>query len=476
MKSNPEKNDATPQELATCHCIIGHPHKAKFLAIRHQTGWTVPTLKFPPGSADFRAAAISKAVQQKYGLLTRVLRPLVTTAHYHCIELELCKGGSGKKLDAVWVDREQYQNFRSAGSGGIDPFDVWLQEKERGIIPPLRPAWQAAGWFKQADHWIHYQGERLGFQITGGVQQFRVGWNTSCLLRVPTSEGMVFFKASYSKPPVEAALVPFLAERWPQFVAPPLAVDLERNWILSRDLTAEGVVSPDCSFLPRFVRALATLQVESMTCMDELKALGCPVRDLSYLADWAGHSAGLLPLLQSGLEPLNESEVGQVPEALAAYAQCCRQLLEYPVPSALVHDDFRVDNLALQGDTFHIFDWTDAVIGHPFMALEYINAPWASFQSGNAVYTPESESGKAIVKEINSAYLEGFLAFAPMPQLQQAWALAQALFPLWNLYRAFEKLDWTEASTPGYRMLEKQLKHTARKVIAASKDLTGTAA
>jgi len=471
VKEATEINDLPSRELATCHCIIGHPHKAKFLAIRHTTGWSVPTLKFPPGSTDFRAAMITQGMQHKYGLNTRVLRPRMKSAHYHCIELELASGGGNKKLDAVWVDRDQYHKFRSERDVTQDPFDEWLQERERGTVPALRPAWQIAGWFKQADHWIHFQAERLGLQITGGVQQFKVGWYQSCILRVPTSGGVLFFKAAYAKPPGEAALTEFLAEKWPHNIARPLAVDAGRNWLLMRDLAADGELSPDPSLLPDFARVLARIQVESLNCTDQLRALGCPVRDPQFLLNWMEQKDELLASLREGQEPLTEPELLQLARALAACVSACRLLLELPVPATLVHNDFRDANLAAQGGFLRILNWGDAVIAHPFMAMEYLNSPRASFHSQGVSSTPEDASGLAIVREANSAYLESFLALAPVPVLQQAWALAQSLFPLWNLSRVHDKLAWIEKSDARYEAMATQLQHNARKLITDSQEM-----
>lgn len=458
----------TEQELATCHCIIGHPHNAKFLAIKHQTGWTVPTLKFPQGPVDFRAAMITAGMQRKYGLNTRVLRSLVSTSRYHCIELELPQGGSSKKLAAVWVDREQYQKFRSERNVPLDPFDQWLQEREQGIVPALRSAWQIPGWFKQADHWIHFQAEKLGLQVTGSVQQFRVGWNASCLLRVPTSAGMLFFKAGYAKPPGEAALTMALADKWPEYVVLPLAVDRARNWLLNRDLNQAGNVSPDLALLPQFARALATIQVGSIDCKADWKALGCPVHDLDYLLSSIEHRDELLPHLLEGPDRLNEMEVEQTGLALAAHADTCRLLLEFDIPATLVHTDFRDDNLVLQDGGLRIINWSDVVVGHPFMALKYINSRRASLPSEDTKYSPRNTVSEALFSEIISAYLKEFLAFAPMEKLEQAWALTRSLFPMWNLFRVYRELSWAEKDSPRYTILVAQLQRAARELVATA--------
>ncbi len=453
------------EEVATCHCIIGHPHKAKFLAINHQTGWSVPTLKFTPGPTEFRAGMITQGMQHKYGLNTRVLRPLVSTPRYHCLELEVLKGSGNKNLNAVWVDREQYQKARNESNFSPDPFKQWLQEKEQGKVPASRPAWQIPGWFDQADHWIHFQAEKLGLQVTGSVQQYKTGWNASCLLYVPTSEGRLFFKAAYAKPPGEAALTVVLANKWPNFIVQPLVVDCERNWLLNRDWSQGSKVFPDASGLPEVAGAMATLQIGSMDCMDEWRALGCPVRDLDYLLKWMERKDALRPFLLEGPDQFNESEIKKFGLALDAHGDICRQLHEFGIPAALIHKDFRQANMVAHDGGVGVIDWSDVVIGHPFLVLEYFNSKRAKFHSGNTVVLPEDKFGEAIAQQINTSYLKGFLAFAPMERLEQAWALTRSLFPVWHVYAVQDEISWAEKNSPRYSVLAKQLKLNARKII-----------
>ena len=172
----------------------------------HAQGWQPPSLKFPRGIVDYKASMINDGMLSKYGLHTRVVRPVLATPGYHCIELELSSPARNRNIKAVWTDREQYLRARRDWGGQVDPFEQWLLDREHGEIPPQRPPWHVPGWFSKADTWIHHQLDSLGVQVTGGVEQHRVGWNASCLLRVMTGEGGIYFKAGYAKPPGEASL------------------------------------------------------------------------------------------------------------------------------------------------------------------------------------------------------------------------------------------------------------------------------
>ena len=97
------------QELATCHCIISHPTKPKFLAVKHSDRWSPPIVRFPPeGGLVAKAKLITDGVMNKYGFKTTVLRHLKSSPKYHCIELEMQSAKSSRKLEAVWVGSKEY--------------------------------------------------------------------------------------------------------------------------------------------------------------------------------------------------------------------------------------------------------------------------------------------------------------------------------------------------------------------------------
>ena len=215
-----------------------------------------------------------------------------------------------------------------------------------------------------------------------------------------------------------------------------------------------------------------------MDCKDDWRALGCPVRDLDYLLNSIERKDELLPYLLEGPDQLSASmnyldewEVEQTGLALASHADTCCRLLEFGIPATLVHNNFRDDNLVQQDSGLRIIDWSDVVVGHPFMALEYINSRRASLQSESTSYSPKDPVTEALFSEIISAYLTQFHAFAPMEKLQQAWALAQSLFPMWNLFRVYSELSWAEKDSPRHTMLVAQLQLTARKLIATAREI-----
>ena len=72
--------------------------------------------------------------------------------------------------------------------------------------------WTQPGWFDQASVWIHAELERWGIEVSGPIEQpHSRPW--SALLRVPTGEGGIYFKAVSPVHPYEPALLGSL-ELW----------------------------------------------------------------------------------------------------------------------------------------------------------------------------------------------------------------------------------------------------------------------
>ena len=89
--------------------------------------------------------------------------------------------------------------------------------------------WSQPDWLEEVTTWIDAAVER-----TGPIEELhRRAW--SAMLRMPTAEGSVYFKASAPAHAQEAGLTEFLARRRPECTAALLAVDTGRSWMLMRD-------------------------------------------------------------------------------------------------------------------------------------------------------------------------------------------------------------------------------------------------
>jgi hypothetical protein len=151
--------------------------------------------------------------------------------------------------------------------------DIKAPEPLNGI-----PPWQDPQWLADAQDWIEASCARAGLTRTGPVSAR--GRPYSVVARVPTDRGTVWFKAC---PPVsgfEPALLAAFASWHPDRFAAPLAVDVDRAWVLTRDggrtLREDLEQQPDTRAWHATVRDYARLQLDLANRADDLIAFGVP--------------------------------------------------------------------------------------------------------------------------------------------------------------------------------------------------------
>jgi len=375
------------------------------------------------------------------------------------VELELSEQAANENLRAVWVDIDDYSKFRGARDGKKDIFEDWLKQAAKGEVPPQRAPWEKAGWFGEADQWIRQQLDQLELKVAGEVQQYRVGWNASCVLAVPTTKGQYFFKAAYAKPPAEATFTRELAAIWPDHIIRPIAVDEDRNWMLNADYTREGTLRPDKDVIPEFAAAMARIQIESAAQPETWENLNCPVYDLGFLQKVQAGKDQFLPHFLVGDNRLTDEELRQFSKALMVTTDVCEELKAFALPNTLVHRDFRLDNLVQKDDSRFITDWAGTVVGHPFFVMNL-------FYQGTKFELLAMEDVSESTQAIKDAYLNAYVGIAPLEELAKAFQLAHSLFPLWRLCYALEEIEWVEKNSPRYWHFQSRMQVLARDLIA----------
>ncbi len=456
-----EKQDMTNTDLDTCHCIIRHPDAAKFLVVKHEENWAPPVLKFPSGNIDYRVAMINQGLFDKYGLKTRVLRTIQHAPNYHCIEMELASPQPAKKLQAVWVDQAEYLRTRAAQGKLPDPFAIWF-EQQATKPAGQRPPFHQPGWFDQASHWIDFRLDSLGVQAHGTPEQFRQGVPASCLLRVGSIDGWIYFKTSHGPGANEAGFLAAMSARWPQTLFKPLAVDTRRNWMLNRDYFKGGKPGSELEQLQPFYAAMAKLQIDSLNYLDDLSDAGCQQLSLADLSHFCRQADQHQNRWQEGGGGLKDAEFHQFRTALQSLTSDFEELAGIGLPMMLVHADFRAGKMVLSGADHRIIDWAGAVISHPFMTLlPLIRQSWSDVNANSAVGISLPQP---LLDDIQQHYLPAFAEFAPVDVLLRALELTVKLEPVWRMLRKLQSLDFIEPLTPYYYFQVVSLQAIARQL------------
>jgi hypothetical protein len=218
------------------------------------------------------------------------------------------------------------------------------------------------------------------------------------VLRVPTAEGDLYFKAVSAVHRYEAALTGLLADLQPSRVAEVVAVDAERGWMLMRDggtrLRELVETRADLHHWERLLPGYAQLQIEMTPKVKCLIDLGVPDERLTVLPD---HFRELLATRPKGL---TADEHQRLIGAAPGFDDMCRELAAHGIPATIQHDDLHDGQVFVGEGGYRVFDWGDSCVSHPFHSLTVILRMIA--------WQRDLKPGGRELQRIRDAYLEPF--------------------------------------------------------------------
>jgi hypothetical protein len=254
------------------------------------------------------------------------------------------------------------------------------------------PDWTDPRWVAEVHAWIHARAD-----VTGPIEQPHVvPWST--VLRAPTSDGPVWFKANAPSMAHEARLTALLAAKRPDAIPALLAADLDRGWMLMADggarlrdvIERERDLSRWLDVLPLY----AGLQIDLAPHAEELLRLGVPDRRLAVLAEQA-------------------AEVVELRDHLPRIEEHCARLAALGIPDTIQHDDLHDAQVFLQDGRPLVFDWGDAVVSHPFLTMSVT-------LEGVIAWGVDDVWESEPLGPYRAAYLTPFERYAPRAELEAA--------------------------------------------------------
>jgi len=227
-------------------------------------------------------------------------------------------------------------------------------------------------WLAEVRAWIEQQ-----VTVTGEIEQphLRV-WGT--VLRVPTTDGVVWFKAAREAFAYEARVLEVLVPLAPDLLPEIVAARPEAGWLLLRDAGDRAREHP-IPWAP-LLRRYAELQIAAAPHAGELLEAGLVDNrspDVERLLDY------LTPARAEALH-------ARLPEVEGRLAR----LAASPLPATIDHNDLHDGNVFSRDGRARIIDWGDASLAHPLLTLTVEEDPSA-----------------------REAYLEPWEAFAPREQI-----------------------------------------------------------
>lgn len=406
------------------YILIPHPAHPEVLLLSEDNYWTLPRLHAT------EATDIHQVILTQLGLDVTVLNvvynhfknerephSIVYATENHTLSWSLPQ-------NARWIGRARLAELSLSVPEHRSVLETWLDEVEHGDIPTARVPWARPGWFDEAKTWIEEQVTSRGYRIVAPIEQVHVRvWST--VLRVPTSSGMLYFKASGPSFAYEPALTQTLSEHWPQCIPHVIAIDKQRTWILMEDagrplrellLTGEKIVNR--VYLESALSLYAQFQIETAAYRDTLLSLGCPNRQLHVLPALFEQIVADTPILLVGQKGgVSEAELEQLRSFTPQVQAMCDELASYNLPETLHHDDFHTRNILINKQDYVFFDWGDSGITHPFFSM------FTALRS--AKYRLHYDENSLL--RLLDAYLEPWRTYTSKEHLLGAFHLAQRL-------------------------------------------------
>lgn len=250
----------------------------------------------------------------------------------------------------------------------------------------------------------------------------------SVLLTVPTDAGRFWFKENNGGERQEAAVVQALASFASDRVVVPLAVDVERGWLLSPDggPTLQSLGEHDVPTWVRVVTEYAALQQICAGHEDHL--LGAGLRDLrpevapDILRTLVDRLGGLP---STDRRHADRTLLDRVDAAMPWLCSAAAALADGPVPSTIEHSDLHPNNAfepAADSRPLRFFDFGDAVWAHPFCSMlipiRVLTDQWSCTQSDPRV------------QSVLDAYLSRWSPYGSVPELRALLDAALLVAPV----------------------------------------------
>ena len=342
----------------------------------------------------------------------------------------------------IWCALSTIDNLSLINPKQKSVVKTYLTELESNNTPKLRSPWAQPGWFGKASAWIDEQLEKLKYKRIGSIEYVR-SWSISCVLKVQTTAGTIYFKTACGLPLFcdEPVVTTELANLFPQQIPTIISIDRQRHWMLLADFGDSTGSDVLIEVKQDIYRSFAQIQIESISHCDRLLTAGCLDRRLDILQSQVN------PLIEdeAALAELSIAEIEQLHNLAPKLINLCERLADYKIPETLVHGDLHLGNVAICKDRYLIFDWTDSCISHPFFDL------YELFFS--------TDRAKQLCRD---RYLDRWTQYESKERLLDAWKVAK---PLCALHHAVTYQHISHSLEPRAKQELNALPYFLRKII-----------
>ena len=396
--------------------IVTRRNASEILLSQDGSRWTLPRVVIRPRQRI--AEQLVSEVTGKWGLETYCLFiPSVPTSGRHggetkCALMESVRQNDKAPAGTCWVPPSATADCSDAGDGAaIREALEELDSYARGEKP--RP-FAKTGWLRELFRWTEEQVTPLGLQVTGGFRQLNAS-PTFSLVRLETSDGALWFKATGEPNSHELSVSLLLARLFPSRVPRILGVHRPWNgWLLAEAPgTALDEIS-DCSTWERVAGELAELQIASIGKSRELLEGKCKdfrvAEIVKFIDPFLSRMAEFMVAQEKASPaPLSNSELTSLAEGLK---ESCALLQSFGFPDTLGHIDLNPGNIQVSRDHCVFLDWAEGCVTNPLITLEYLRR----HMERSGVKEPAADA------RLSAAYLRPWAAYFSPEDLQRVLA------------------------------------------------------
>jgi hypothetical protein len=404
------------------HVILPHPAEPRLLLLPDGPNWTLPSLEMDKPPENGYSVA-------RFGMLLREVAGCAAVALYSPYYARK-NDEHGHRLVVVAENRDPAfqlpDGARWLSSDALDAITLtddylrpviadWLRERESGAAPPERPPWAFDGWQDRAYRWIAAQVAARGWTLAGDIELARK-WCITCMFKVPTDAGMLYFKAVPDTFAREIEITRFLGALYPDSIPAIVAAEPDEHWLLMRDFDAEILGdSKEIGLWLQALRDYGAMQAGTAAHVDALLARGAMDFRLEVLPDKLDAMLADGEILQPDRH-LTAEEIDRLREHAPRIKSKLAELAAYATPPAIIHSDFHPWNVAASQGRTVVFDWTDCGIGHPLCDTAHVFDLIAE-----EIFTDQPEAAG----DIRDAYLSGLSALVPLDVLRRIAPLGE---------------------------------------------------
>lgn len=361
-----------------CYVLLPHGSDTKILFVpaEGQGEWTLPYVSTPDMILR-RVGMVGAAFQEKYGPRVSVMRYLShadSPTDDRSVTVFACEDsdpGESIPEHARWAGPDEMAEIPLTPPELREIVQEWFDTREgRKPAPSGLPPWMHSGWHGEVSEWIDARLDSLGIRRTGPIEKDK-GWGISTHMQVPTSAGMMVYKASPDFFRQEPVITHALSQIYPDHSPRVIALDPERNGMLMEWI--EGISLWDAKGEDAGLAALrrfARIQIDMASRTEEMLRWGCMNRPLNTLP---GEMDRLWNAIQvpedEKLYTLSPAEVEAVLPLKPRLLDLYETVSASGLPDTLIHGDLHGGNIMVAGDRTVFFDWSDAALAPPFFDL-----------------------------------------------------------------------------------------------------------